>query len=160
MQINTDPKKIEEFLTRGVENIYPNKEFVKKQLLSGKKLKMYLGVDPTGPTLHMGHAVPIRKLSEFQKLGHEVVLLIGDFTAMIGDPSDKSAARKQLTRKEVLNNCKVYKKQASKFLNFGFLGAKLKYNSKWLDKMKFSDVVSLASKMTVQQMLERDMFQK
>ena len=159
MKINTDPKKIEDFLTRGVENIFPNKEFVKKQLLGGKKLKMYLGVDPTG-LMHMGHAIPIRKLGEFQKLGHEVILLIGDFTAMIGDPSDKTATRKQLTRQQVLNNCKLYKKQASKFLKFGFGGAKLKYNSKWLSKMNFSDVISLASKMTVQQMLERDMFQK
>ena len=160
MKINTDPKEIEEFLTRGVQNIYPNKEFVKKQLLSGKKLKMYLGIDPTGPTLHMGHAIPIRKLAEFQKLGHGVILLIGDFTATIGDPTDKSATRKSQTRSEVLNNCEVYKKQASKFLRFGFGGAKLKYNSKWLSKLNFNDVVELASKMTVQQMLERDMFQK
>ena len=158
--INTDPKKIEEFLTRGVENIYPNKEFVKKQFLSGKKLRMYLGIDPTGPTLHMGHAVQLKKLKEFQALGHEVVLLIGDFTAMIGDPTDKSATRKPLTRRQVLNNCKLYKKQASIFLNFGFNGAKVKYNSKWLGKMKFAEVLDLASKMTVQQMLERDMFKK
>lgn len=158
--INTDPNKIEEFLTRGVENLYPNKEFVKKQLLSGKKLRMYLGIDPTGPTLHMGHAVQLIKLREFQKLGHEVVMLIGDFTAMIGDPTDKSSSRKQLTRKQVLNNCKLYKKQASIFLNFGFGGAKVKYNSKWLGKMNFAEVLDLASKMTVQQMLERDMFKK
>ena len=76
-------EKIEKFLTRGVANIYPNKDFVKKQLLSGKKLKMYLGIDPTGPTLHMGHAVQLLKLKEFQELGHEVILLIGDFTARI-----------------------------------------------------------------------------
>ncbi len=158
--IITDEKKIEEFLSRGLENIYPNREFVKKLLLSGKKLKMYLGIDPTGPTLHMGHAVPLKKLRDFQKLGHEVILLIGDFTAMIGDPTDKSAARKKLSRKEVLNNAKLYKKQASTFLKFGFSGAKLKYNSKWLGEMKFSDVVNLASKMTVQQMLERDMFEE
>ena len=118
MKIDTDAKKIEEFLTRGVENIYPNIDFVRKQLLSGKKLKIYLGVDPTGPTLHMGHAIPLKKLRDFQKLGHEVILLIGDFTAMIGDPTDKAATRKQLTKKEVLNNCKIYKKQASTFLNF------------------------------------------
>ncbi|MFA6430634.1 MAG: tyrosine--tRNA ligase [Candidatus Paceibacterota bacterium] len=160
MKIDTDPKKIEDFLTRGVENIFPNKEFVKKQLLSGKKLKMYLGIDPTGPTLHLGHAVPLKKLKEFQALGHQVILLIGDFTGMIGDPSDKNSTRKQLTRKEVLNNCKLYKKQASLFLKFGFGGAKLKYNSTWLGKMKFGDVLSLASKMTVDQMLKRDMFQK
>jgi tyrosyl-tRNA synthetase len=160
MEINTNPEKIEKFLTRGVENIYPNKEFVKKQLLSGKKLKMYLGIDPTGPTLHMGHAVPLKKLKEFQELGHEVILLIGDFTAMIGDPTDKAAVRKALTRKQVLNNCKLYKKQASTFLKFGMGGAQLKYNSSWLAKMKFADVVNLASKMTVQQMIERDMFQE
>jgi tyrosyl-tRNA synthetase len=160
MEINTNPEKIEKFLTRGVANIYPNKDFVKKQLLSGKKLKMYLGIDPTGPTLHMGHAVQLIKLKEFQELGHEVVLLIGDFTAMIGDPSDKTAVRKQLTKKEVLNNCKLYKKQSSTFLNFGVGGAKIKYNSSWLAKMKFADVVNLASKMTVQQMIERDMFQE
>ncbi len=158
--VNTDPKKIEEFLTRGVENIYPNKAFVEKLLLSGKKLKIYLGIDPTGPTLHMGHAVPLKKLRDFQKLGHEVILLIGDFTAMIGDPTDKSSARKQLTHKEVLQNAKLYKKQASTFLKFGFGGAILKYNSQWLSKMQFSEVINLASRMTVQQMLERDMFQE
>ena len=158
--IDADPKKIEEFLTRGVENIFPNKDFVKKQLLSGKKLRMYLGVDPTGPTLHIGHSVQLRKLKQFKDLGHEVIWLIGDFTAMIGDPSGKGTTRKQLTRKEVLGNCKLYKKQASTFLNFGFGGAKLKYNSQWLSKMNFEEVLSLASKMTVDQMLKRDMFQK
>jgi len=160
MKINTDPNKIEEFLTRGVENVYPNKEFVKKLFLSGKKLRIYLGVDPTGPTLHLGHAIQLKKLGELQKLGHEVILLIGDFTAMIGDPTDKAATRKQLTRRQVLNNCKLYKKQAKAFLDFGWGGAKLKYNSKWLDKMNFGDVLNLASKMSVQQMLERDMFKK
>jgi len=159
MKVITDPKKIEHFLTRGVENIFPNKEFLKKQLLSGKKIKMYLGFDPTGPTLHLGHAVQLIKLKEFQELGHQVILLIGDFTAMIGDP-DKLSVRKPLTRSEVLNNCKLYKKQASKFLNFGFGGAKLVYNSKWLSKMNFNDILTLTSKMTVQQMLERDMFKK
>jgi len=160
MKIDTDPKKIEEFLERGVENIFPNKEFLKKQLLSGKKLKIYLGIDPTGPTLHMGHAIVLKKLRDFQKLGHKVILLIGDFTAMIGDPTDKSATRKQLTRKEVLNNCKNYKEQASTFIKFGFGGAEFKYNSKWLAKMNFENVLSLSSKITVDQLLKRDMFQK
>ncbi len=159
MKINTDPKKIEHFLTRGVENIFPNKDFLKKQLLSGKKLKMYLGFDPTGPTLHLGHAVQLIKLKEFQELGHQVILLIGDFTAMIGDP-DKLSVRKPLTKSEVLNNCRLYKKQSSRFINFGFGGARLVYNSKWLSKMNFNDILTLTSKMTVQQMLERDMFKK
>jgi tyrosyl-tRNA synthetase len=160
MQINTSPEKIEEFLTRGVENIFPNKDFFKKQLLSGKRLKMYMGVDPTGPTLHLGHAIPLKKLAEFQALGHEVILLIGDFTAMIGDPTDKKAVRKKLTRNQVLKNCKAYKKQASKLLDFGLGGAKLKFNSKWLGKLSFADVLELSSNLTYAQNIKRSMFQE
>ncbi|MFA6340764.1 MAG: tyrosine--tRNA ligase [Candidatus Paceibacterota bacterium] len=158
--ISTDPKRIEEFLTRGVENVFPNKEFVKKQLESGKKLKMYLGIDPTGPTLHLGHMIPLKKLAEFQALGHEVILLIGDFTAMIGDPTDKTSARKKLTRREVLDNCRIYKKQTSVFLKFGFGGAKLKYNSKWLAKLSFAELIELASHLTLSQNIKRSMFQE
>jgi len=154
-------KEIEQFVTRGIENIFPSKESLVKVLSSGKKISIYLGIDPTGPTLHMGHAIPLMKLSKLQKMGHRVILLMGDFTAMIGDPTDKSAARKQLSRKEVLQNLKLYKKQASIFLSFsGRNKAEIKYNSKWLGKMKFVDVLNLASKMTVDQMLKRDMFRK
>lgn len=161
MSINTDPKKIEEFLTRGVENLYPNKEFIKKQLLSGKKLKMYMGIDPTGPTLHLGHMIPLKKLAEFQALGHEAILLIGDFTAMIGDPTDKGSARKKLTRGEVLKNCRLYKKQASTLLKFGFWdGAKLKFNSGWLAKLSFADILELSSHITYAQNIKRSMFQE
>jgi len=161
IEIDTDEGKVEVFLSRGVENIFPNKEFVKKTLLTGKKQKIYLGIDPTGPTLHIGHAIPLRKLKLLQDLGHEIILLIGDFTAMIGDPTDKSSARKQLTRKEVLENCKNYKKQAEKIISFkGENPAKFVFNSKWLAKMNFSDVLNLASKVTVDQMLKRDMFEK
>ncbi len=160
MSILTNNKKINEFLTRGVENIYPNREFVEARLNEGKKLTIYLGIDPTGPTLHLGSAVILKKLKEFQDLGHKVILLIGDFTATIGDP-DKTSAREPLTRKEVLKNAKLYKKQASTFLRFsGVNKAELKYNSKWLSKMKFEDVLNLASKVTVEQMLKRDMFKK
>ncbi|MGB8815872.1 MAG: tyrosine--tRNA ligase [Minisyncoccia bacterium] len=159
MKIDTDEKKIDEILNRGIENIYPNREFLKKKLLSGERQTIYLGIDPTGPSLHIGHSIPIRKLTELQKLGHKVILLIGDFTATIGDP-DKLSLRVPLTRKEVLNNCKNYKKQASRFLKFGFRGAELKYNSKWLAKMNLEKVLELASKMTVDQMLKRDMYQK
>jgi tyrosyl-tRNA synthetase len=158
-KIITDEKAIEEFLTRGIENVYPNKEFLKKQLLSGKKLTMYMGIDPTGPTLHIGHCIPIKKLGEFQKLGHQAILLIGDFTAMIGDPTDKGAARKPLTRAQVLNNCKLYKKQASTFLDFGWGGAELKYNSKWLGKLSFQELLELASNLTYAQTIKRSMFQ-
>ncbi len=158
MTVITDEKTIDEVLSRGVEDIFV-KESLKKKLLSGKKLKMYLGIDPTGPTLHMGHAIPLKKLKQFQELGHQIILLMGDFTAMIGDPTDKLAARRQLSHKEVLNNLKKYKKQASVFLKFtGKNKAEFKFNSKWLSKMKFEDVLNLASKMTVEQMLKRDMF--
>ena len=155
-------KKInDELLTRGISSIYPSKEFLQNKINKGEKLTIYLGIDPTGPTLHLGHAIPIKKLSEFQKAGHKIILLMGDFTAMIGDPTDKSAARKQLTHKEVMMNLKNYKKQASSLLSFvGKNKAEIKFNSKWLGKMNFADVINLASKMTVQQMLERDMFKK
>lgn len=157
-KVITDSEKIKVLIERGVENVFV-KETLEQKLMSGRRLKVYLGIDPTGPTLHMGHAIPLKKLQQFQELGHEVILLMGDFTAMIGDPSDKMAARKQLTHKEVLHNLKKYKKQASRFLKFsGSNKAQFKFNSKWLSKMKFGDVLELASKMTVEQMLKRDMF--
>lgn len=160
MKVTTDENKIEKLLNNGVENIFV-KESLKNKLLSGKKLKVYLGIDPTGPTLHMGHAIPLLKLKEFQDLGHQVILLMGDFTAMIGDPTDKTSARVQLTRKEVLLNLKKYKKQASKFLKFtGKNPALFKFNSKWLSRMSFEEVLNLASKTTIDQMLKRDMFVK
>jgi len=157
-KIITDKQKIDEFLTRGVDNIYPNVNFVRKLLLSGRKLKMYLGIDPTGPDLHLGHAIPLTKLREFQELGHEAILLIGDFTGMIGDPTDKTATRKKLSRKQVLENCKNYKKQASQVIDFK--KCKLKFNSKWLTKLNFEELIEISSNFTVQRMLERDMFKK
>lgn len=149
-----------QLLTRGISAIYPSKEFLSSKISRGEKLTIYLGIDPTGPTLHLGHAIAIKKLAEFQKAGHKIILLMGDFTAMIGDPTDKSATRKQLTHKEVLSNLKQYKKQASKLISFsGKNSAQFKFNSKWLGKMNFADVLKLGSNMTVQQMLERDMFE-
>ncbi|MEK7095468.1 MAG: tyrosine--tRNA ligase [Patescibacteria group bacterium] len=157
--IITDEKKIDELLSRGVEAIFPNKDFLKSKLMKGEKLTLYLGIDPTGPTLHVGHLIPLRKMAEFQRLGHQIILLIGDFTATIGDPSDKSATRKKLTREQVLQNCKEYQKQASRFISFsGSNKALLKFNSEWLAKMNFENVLELASQMTVDQMLKRDMF--
>jgi tyrosyl-tRNA synthetase len=160
-KIIVDESKIDEVLTRGIENIYPNKDFLKSKLIKGERVSIYLGIDPTGPTLHLGHAIQLKKLGEFQKLGHQIILLMGDFTAMIGDPTDKTAARKKLTHKEVMDNLKEYKKQASKFISFsGENAALIKYNSEWLGKMNFGDVLELASLMTVEQMMKRDMFQR
>lgn len=151
---------LKEILNRGVENVFPNKEFAEKLLKSGKKLSFYLGIDPTGPSLHLGHAINLRKLAELQKLGHKVVLLIGDFTATIGDPTGKDATRKSLSVAEVARNFKNYKKQAVAFLNFSGKGAALiRYNSEWLSKMNLSEVMKLLSHMTVEQMLKRDMFE-
>jgi tyrosyl-tRNA synthetase len=118
MKINTDSNKIQEVLTRGVENIYPNKEFLEKKLSVGEQLTIYTGYDPTAPSLHIGHGITMMKLRQLQDMGHKIIALIGDFTAMIGDPTDKSAARQQLTREEVLANCQEYQKQMSGILNF------------------------------------------
>jgi len=155
--VETNLEKIEEILNRGVEDVIVRDE-LKNKLLSGDKIKLYFGVDPTGSVLHLGHAVCLWKLREFQDLGHEVILLIGDFTARIGDPTGKDTARKPLTEKEVKDNFKNYKNQASKILDFNKV--KIKYNSAWLSKLKFEDVLKLSSNFTVQQMLQRDMFQR
>jgi tyrosyl-tRNA synthetase len=160
-KVSTDQKQIEAFLTRAVENVYPKKEKLAEAFATGKPLTIYYGIDPTGPSIHLGHLIPIRKFAELQKMGHKIILLIGDFTAMIGDPTDKLATRKQLTREEVLANCKGYKKQLEKIIDFkGPNAAVLRFNSEWLEKMSFTNVVELAAHFTVQQMLERDMFEK
>ena len=153
--------KIKEALERGVEKIYPSRSALEKKLKSGRKIRLYCGFDPTAPTLHIGNAIQIRKLAQFQKLGHEVIFLLGDFTGMIGDPTDKAAARKKLTRKEALKNATNYKKQAGKILKFsGKNPAKFLYNSQWSDKLSFAGLIEIASRFTVQQMLVRDMFQE
>ena len=153
--------KIDEVLTRRVEKIYPSKETLEKVLKSGKKIRIYLGFDPSNPKLHLGHTLVLKKIKEFQNLGHEIILLIGDFTGKIGDPTDKLSTRKKLTKEKVLKNAKTYKEQAGKILNFsGKNPVKIKFNSEWLDKLKFSDIAGLAYYFTVQQFIERDMYQK
>ncbi len=156
-----DEEKIDRLLHRGVANVYPTAEKLKELLMGGKRIRLYTGFDPTSTYLHIGHAMQFRKLKEFQDLGHEVIMLIGSFTAMIGDPTDKLATRKQLTREEVMENAKTYKKQAAKILSFsGANAVQLKYNHEWLGKMSFEEVIGLCSHFTVQQMMERDMFAK
>jgi tyrosyl-tRNA synthetase len=145
---------------RGTSKVYGETQ-LKTQLSAGKQLRIYYGVDPTGPVIHLGHAVILRKLRLFQQLGHEVILLIGSFTAQIGDPSDKDAARKPLSLEEVMENAETYKEQASKIISFtGENAAKLKFNSDWLAELTFTEVVQLAHNFTVQQLLERDMYQE
>ncbi|HTH93555.1 MAG TPA: tyrosine--tRNA ligase [Candidatus Paceibacterota bacterium] len=150
---------IDTLLNKGVAEILPSRGFLEKELSSGRTLTIYAGFDPTAPTLHIGHSISLRKLRHFQDLGHKIIFLVGDFTARIGDPTDKSSARKQLTEKEIKTNLKKYKQQAGKFIRFsGKNSAKIKFNNDWLGKMKFADVLALASQMTVDQMLKRDMF--
>jgi tyrosyl-tRNA synthetase len=159
--MNSNERRSGQLLIRGINTVYPSKDFVEAKIARGEKLRIYLGIDPTGPTLHLGHAIPLLKLAEFQKAGHQIILLMGDFTAMVGDPTDKGAARRTLTHKEVMANLKKYKKQANALISFtGKNPAQFKFNSKWLGKMNFADVLDLASHMTVSQMLERDMFEK
>ena len=162
-KIITDEKTIDNFLNRGViVNILPTKEDFKKLLMSGKKIRIYIGFDATADTLHLSHAKNIMLLEEFRKLGHEVILLFGDFTARIGDPSDQHGTRKVISEKEVLKNIKHWKEQISNLMNFKDKKnpPKILFNSKWLAKMSMENVLNLASNITVGQMIERDMFQK
>ncbi len=154
-KIITDEKKIEEILTRGVEDIFI-KEELKALLLSGKQLRIKLGIDPTGPKIHLGRAIPLRKLREFQKLGHQVIFIVGDFTAQVGDASDKSDKRPMLTRAEIDENLKDYKSQVSKILDLS--KTEFLYNGDWLSKLSFEEVTRLAECFSVQQMLARRNF--
>ncbi len=159
--ISTDPKHIEELLSRGVENVYPKRDFLAARLASGTHLTLYTGYDPTAPSLHIGHGITMVKLRQFQDLGHKIVMLIGDFTGMIGDPTDKGTARKTLTHDECVANAKEYMKQASAILNFeGENPVEVRYNGEWLSKLTTSDWLEISSNFTVQQMIQRDMFQK
>lgn len=147
-----------ELLTRGVSHIYPSREALEKVLASGKKLRIYFGIDPTGPDLHLGHAVPLAKLREFQDLGHQTILLIGDFTATIGDPAGKTVARTPLSREQVLENSKNYLAQAGKILDL--TKTEVRYNSEWLAKLSLAELLKLTSHLTLAQIIKRDMFQK
>ena len=131
---------------------------LRERLAEGRPLRVYLGVDPTAPDLHLGHTVPMRKLAQFQQLGHTAIFLIGDFTALIGDPSDKDKTRPQLTPEQVQANVKTYTTQAFKILDPE--RTVIRYNSEWHQSLTFADVIKLASNFTVAQFLERDNFAK
>jgi tyrosyl-tRNA synthetase len=163
MKIITDEKKIEEVLDRGVlKEFLPTKKEFKERLMSGEQLRFYIGADPTAKALHLGHAQNLMLLEDFRKLGHQVIFLIGDFTGMIGDPGDKSSARVKQTPEEVQENFKGWVEQTKNILSFEAEEnpVLVKYNSEWLGKLTFAEVLELASNFTVQQMLERDMFEK
>ncbi len=149
---------IEELLTRGVENIIPGKEKLRELLESGKKLNIYLGIDPTATNIHIGHAVPLRKLNAFAQLGHHVTFLIGDFTALIGDTSDKDTERPVLTTEQIQKNFESYKKQAEKVLDFSKVT--VVHNSEWLKKLTFTDIVKLTQHFSAGDFVSRELIKK
>lgn len=152
-----DEQKIEELLSRGVEEVI-EKTSLEKKLKSGKVLRVKLGIDPTGSDLHLGHLVVLRKMKQFQDLGHQVILLIGDYTGMIGDPSGRSETRKMLERKDLKKNEATYLDQASKVLDIKKV--ELRHNSEWYDKKGPAFLMELTSKFTFARLIERDDFKK
>lgn len=144
--------------TRSVTNIIPNKKTLEKKLKSDNKLNIYYGIDPTATRIHLGHAVGLRKLQQFVQTGHNVTLLIGDFTALIGDTSDKDKERPVLTYAQIKKNFETYKKQASKLLDFSKV--KVVHNSEWLKKLTFEDIIKLAQHFSVGDFINRELIKK
>ena len=155
MKVSIDEEKIKHLLNRAVEEVFV-KESLEKKLRSGKQLRVKLGFDPTSPFLHIGRAIVLWKLREFQDLGHKVVFIVGDFTALVGDPSDKLEKRPMLTAKKVKDNLKNYRAQIGKILDLR--KAEFHLNSKWLKKLDFNDVAELAECFSLQQMSHRRNF--
>lgn len=163
MKVITDKQQIEKIFNRGVAvEILPSSEALLKVLSSGKKLRIYIGADPTSDSLHLSHAKNYMFLEELRQLGHEVIVLFGDFTARIGDPSGRKDSRPQLTEAQINKNMKGWLRQIKPLMNFGTWSnpPRILTNSRWLSKLSFGEIISLASNFTVQQMLERDMFEK
>lgn len=152
-----DIEKALAILTQGSVDCLPAGQ-LKKKLESGKKLKIKLGMDPTAPDLHLGHAVVLRKMRQFQDLGHEIIFLIGDYTARIGDPTGKSKTRPPLSDEDIERNSKTYFEQIKRVLDPAKV--RIEYNSRWLSKLSFGDTIQLCAKVTVARLLERDDFAK
>lgn len=144
-------------LTRGVVNIIPNKEELKQKLESGK-LNIYFGIDPTAPQIHLGHTVALRKLQKFAEMEHNVTFLIGDFTALIGDTSDKDSERPLLTSEQIEENFQTYKKQAEKILDFSKV--KVVHNSEWLRKLTYKEIVKLSHAFSLNDFISRELIRK
>ncbi len=156
-KINTDPQKIAALLTRGVEQIV-DKAHLEQKLKSGKRLRVKLGIDPTSPNIHIGRSVPLLKLRDFQELGHQIVFIVGDFTGVIGDTSDKESERPMLTRGQVEANMEGYFAQAAKIID---IRACEKYqNSEWLGKLKFHEICEQANQFSVAEFIARDNIKK
>jgi len=162
VKIIKDADRIDDILTRSIVDVIPSKEELRERLLNGKRMSVYIGMDPTYTALHLGHSTNIIWLEKFRQLGHKVIFLVGDFTARIGDPTDESAARKQLSRQDVVRNMKRWIEMIRPLIRLDDPKnpVEIAYNHEWLSKMNFEDVINLSSHFTVQQMLERDMFAK
>lgn len=162
MSIITDKNKIAAVLDRSVDTIYPDKESLEERMLSGEQLRIYAGIDPTANRVHLGHVINYLMLERFRRLGHNIIVLIGDFTATIGDPSDKDSARNRLSKEEVQSNLDDLRTQIGKVMDLEDEDnpVEFRFNSEWLSELKFDDVVDLASNFTVQRMLERDVFER
>lgn len=149
---------VTELLTRGVDTVYPSREALEKVLLSGKKLRTFIGVDPTGTRLHIGHSIGLTKLQQFADTGHEAILLFGTATVLVGDPSQRSVARERITQEEISENIKTWKQQVSSILDFEKV--KIVENADWLLKLKLPEIIDIASRITAVQLFKRDNFQK
>jgi len=154
---NTDPKAIEELLTRGVDEVIGSDD-LRKRLLSGERLRVKLGIDPTSPNLHLGRSIPLLKLRDFQRLGHQVVFIIGDFTGTIGDTSDKDSERPMLSRDVVEANMKTYKEQAGKILDLS--KCEVRYNSNWLSKPGYAEIGEQADQFSLNEFMSRELIKK
>jgi tyrosyl-tRNA synthetase len=156
-KLSVDPDRAVEIIRRGAVDLIDEAE-LRKKLLTKRKLRIKLGLDPTAPDLHLGHTVVINKLRHFQDLGHEVQFLIGDFTGMIGDPTGKNQTRPPLSRNEILRNAQTYKQQVFKILDSK--KTRVLFNSKWSKALGAEGIIKLASRYTVARILERDDFSK
>lgn len=158
MYSKTDQEKIEEIISRGVVNIIPGKPELEKLLKSGKKLNVYLGIDPTSTKIHLGHAVALRRLQLLVELGHNVTFLIGDFTALIGDTSDKETERPVLTYEQIEQNFQTYKEQAGRFLDFSKIT--LVHNGDWLKDLNFAEILKLTRHFSLNDFISRELIKK
>lgn len=153
----TKEEKIKDVLNKRVEEVLPQKKSF-SELIKKRKIRLYLGIDPTGKNLHLGHTVPLKKLQEFADLGHEAILVFGTGTVLTGDPSLREESRSKISKKEIEENIKTWKNQVSKIIDFSKV--KIKYNGDWLLKLKLKDIIGIASNISAIRLFQRDMFQR
>ncbi|MDP3995708.1 MAG: tyrosine--tRNA ligase [bacterium] len=157
MKINANALKTKEVLTRNVAEVLPSRQGL-ESLMKKKRIRLYLGVDPTGSKLHLGHTIVLRKIQEFADLGHEVILLIGTGTVLAGDPSQRDKARAKISKKEIEENIKTWRPQVKKIINLSKV--KIKYNGDWLLKLGLSEILNIASNISAVKLFQREMFQE